>query len=105
MLKFSTTEIDGGSLKFGTKGEYTLEVENPGNTEIAVNALQASCSCTQASLRDNPIPPMSSTVMTITLDSRKVGIGTSTKTVKVSWPTRGTNHQEIIKVKINVSRR
>lgn len=104
MLQFEKTMIKGEPCKFGSIQQYTLEVTNPSEEEIAVNSLQPGCSCTQAYLNPNPVPGNSKAQLKLTLDTKKAGIGDLVKSVNIKWNHKGRTYTEVINLKVHVSR-
>ena len=102
MLKFNTTKIDGGTVKYGEKVSFPIEVTNDSNREIVLNVQSTTCSCTTGSVSPNPIPPNTKAILTINFNSTKTNPGRDMlKQTRVNWFYDGTTFTELIDLKIN----
>lgn len=97
MINFDSEYFNMGKVKWRDKSSYEITVTNNYNSPISIKAPTASCSCTTAYLKINPIPPKGTSSLVVTFDSSKVGLGSHTKKVTLSWiaPDKKANSKSL----------
>ena len=99
VIKFSTNEVNLGTLKQGDKGEGSVIITNEGKTDLVIFSAQGSCGCTVPETPKEPIKPGGTYEMKVTFDSANK-IGDQSKTVTVTANT--ANGSEKFTVTANV---
>lgn len=85
MINFNSEYFNMGKVKWKDKSSYEIIVYNDYSSSINIKAPTASCSCTTAYLKINPIPAKGQSTLVVNFDSSKVGLGSHTKKVTLSW--------------------
>lgn len=99
VIKFSTEELNLGTLKQGDKGEGSVTITNTGKTDLVIFSAQGSCGCTVPETPKEPIKPGGTYEMKVTFDSANK-IGDQSKTVTVTANT--ANGSDKFTVKANI---
>jgi hypothetical protein len=80
-IKFETTEIDLGELKFKGNGNCSFTFTNTGNTPLVIQHVKTSCGCTMPEWPNKPVKPGKSAEIKINYDTTHPGAFNKTITV------------------------
>jgi len=80
-IKFKTTEIDYGELKYNGNGNCTFEFTNSGNTPLVIQYVKTSCGCTVPEWPNKLIKPGKTSGIKINYDTKHPGTFYKTITV------------------------
>ncbi|MGA9532677.1 MAG: DUF1573 domain-containing protein [Anaerolineales bacterium] len=68
-IELSETHIDLGTVVNGEVREFTVEVRNPGQQPLVIDAVTTSCGCTTATVAPETIGPGESGTLHVAYDS------------------------------------
>ena len=92
VIEFETTDHDFGTIKEGSKVQYTYKFTNKGQVPLIIQGAQGSCGCTTPDWSKEPIPVGGTGFVKAEFDSNgKPNIQNKTVTVTANtWPKTTT---------------
>lgn len=92
VIEFETVDHDFGTIKEGSKVQYTYKFKNTGQVPLIIQGAQGSCGCTTPDWSKEPIPVGGSGFVKAEFDSNgKPNIQNKTVTVTANtWPKTTT---------------
>ena len=81
VIRFETTEHDYGTIYQNADGSCEFSFTNVGDEPLILSQVRSSCGCTIPKWPKEPILPGQSGVITVTYDTKRIGV--ISKTIKV----------------------
>ena len=97
-IEFEHNMFDMGTVAYGTPAQHTFTFINSGRAPLIISDIKAQCTCTTVEWPKEPVEAGKSGSITVTYDTRKVGMVVKKLTITSNARTSSKD----IAVKINV---
>lgn len=92
--------FEEGAVAKGELIKEDVKIKNTGDYPLVIAEVEPACSCTVSKYEKKPIQPGETTIIKITVDTEKTGLGKISKPINITANTRPSTSTVTIKANV-----